>query len=428
MGDGPLRAGFERLARRLDLDDCVRVTGRVTPPEVLDLLARSDVYVAPAVLESFGLAALEARGVGLPVVGLLGTGLADFIEDGVDGLLCAGDTDLADRLVELVRRRRPASTHLRAQPHRGARHVVDALAGPARGDLRPRPRAPARGGDGVMTHSGERFTLVSFHAHPDDEALLTGGLLARAAAEGHRVVLVTATAGERGLTGEEDRKRLADVRMAELAASAELLGCARVLGLAYADSGLHPDPDEPAAFANQDPAQCAAVLAEVLREEGADVLTVYDANGGYGHPDHVQVHRVGVLAARLAGTPVVLEATVPGRVFAGVLRCSRSSGTRSAAPPRWAPPRSSRTRVRSPTGCACAATRFGASAPRWPPTGRSDEAVKQRRAMDRFVGLPLPVFWLVFGREWYVEHGRRAPDRLDDVFASVRGSSVRTSR
>ena len=48
--------------------------------------------------------------------------------------------------------------------------------------------------------------------------------------------------------------------------------------------------------------------------------------------------------------------------------------------------------------------------------------------MDRFVGLPLPVFWLVFGREWYVEHGRRAPDRLDDVFASVRGSSVRTSR
>ncbi len=117
-----------------------------------------------------------------------------------------------------------------------------------------------------------------------------------------------------------DRKRLADVRMAELAASAELLGCARVLGLAYADSGLHPDPDEPAAFANQDPAQCAAVLAEVLREEGADVLTVYDANGGYGHPDHVQVHRVGVLAARLAGTPVVLEATVPGRLFAGVLR------------------------------------------------------------------------------------------------------------
>ena len=120
VGDGPLRAGFERLARRLDLDDCVSVTGRVTPAEVLDLLARSDVYVAPAVLESFGLAALEARGVGLPVVGLLGTGLADFIEDGVDGLLCAGDTDMADRLVELVddvALRRRISEHNRTVEH-----------------------------------------------------------------------------------------------------------------------------------------------------------------------------------------------------------------------------------------------------------------------------------------------------------------------
>jgi hypothetical protein len=52
----------------------------------------------------------------------------------------------------------------------------------------------------------------------------------------------------------------------------------------------------------------------------------------------------------------------------------------------------------------------------------------ERRSMDRFVRLPLPIFWLVFGREWFVENGRRAPDRLDDVFASVRGSSMRTSR
>ena len=279
-----------------------------------------------------------------------------------------------------------------------------------------------------MTHSGERFTLVSFHAHPDDEALLTGGLLARAAAEGHRVVLVTATAGERGLTGEEDRKRLADVRMAELAASAELLGCARVLGLAYADSGLHPDPDEPAAFANQDPAQCAAVLAEVLREEGADVLTVYDANGGYGHPDHVQVHRVGVLAARLAGTPVVLEATVPGRLFAGVLGALAFLGhpLGGSAPLGtgrvFAHPRTITHRVRV-RGAALRRKRGAMAA-----HGSQRRGGDERRAMDRFVRLPLPLFWLVFGREWYVEHGRPAPDRLDDVFATVRGSSVRTSR
>src|SRR4029079_15227064 len=79
VGDGPLRQGVERLARRMDLAHCIRVTGRLAPGHVLDELARSDVYVAPAVLESFGLAALEARGVGLPVVGRQGRGLACVI-------------------------------------------------------------------------------------------------------------------------------------------------------------------------------------------------------------------------------------------------------------------------------------------------------------------------------------------------------------
>jgi glycosyltransferase involved in cell wall biosynthesis len=120
VGDGPLRAGLERLAGRLRMDDSFRVTGRVARAQVLDELARSDVYVAPAVLESFGLAALEARGVGLPVVGRLGTGLADFIEQGVDGLLCASDTDMANALVTLVDDavlRRRISEHNRTVEH-----------------------------------------------------------------------------------------------------------------------------------------------------------------------------------------------------------------------------------------------------------------------------------------------------------------------
>src|SRR5205823_5577774 len=99
-----------------------------------------------------------------------------------------------------------------------------------------------------------------------------------------------------------------------------VLGCARVVALGYGDSGLHADPADASSFASQDVAECAAALVEVLREEHADALTIYDANGGYGHPDHVQVHRVGALAAELAGTPVVLEATVPGRLFDRVLR------------------------------------------------------------------------------------------------------------
>jgi LmbE family N-acetylglucosaminyl deacetylase len=151
------------------------------------------------------------------------------------------------------------------------------------------------------------FTLVSFHAHPDDEALLTGGTLARAAAAGHRVVLVTATGGEAGLAdATPEPAELGRRRRAELAASARALGVARLVQLGYADSGHEPGP---ATFASVSPDEPAARLAHVLREEGAQVLTSYDRAGGYGHPDHVQVHRVGALAAAAAGTPVLLEAT-----------------------------------------------------------------------------------------------------------------------
>jgi glycosyltransferase involved in cell wall biosynthesis len=120
VGDGPLRDGVERLARRMDLGHCIRVTGRLAPARVLDELARSDVYVAPATLESFGLAALEARGVGLPVVGRQGTGLADFIDDGRSGLLCANDTEMTAALVSLVddvTLRRRMSEHNRTVEH-----------------------------------------------------------------------------------------------------------------------------------------------------------------------------------------------------------------------------------------------------------------------------------------------------------------------
>ena len=87
-----------------------------------------------------------------------------------------------------------------------------------------------------------------------------------------------------------------------------------------------------------------------MREEHADVLTVYDPNGGYGHPDHRQVHRVGTLAARLAGTPVVLEATVPAGTFRAVLRLLRVFGHVLGSQPRWATARCSATADGSPTG------------------------------------------------------------------------------
>ncbi len=159
------------------------------------------------------------------------------------------------------------------------------------------------------------YTLVTFHAHPDDEAIATGGTMARAKAEGHRVVLVLATRGE---LGEHDPQLLqpgetiTDRRVAEVHAAASVLGVDRVVFLGYHDSGMAGEAtnDAPAAFARASIEEAAERLARVLREERADVLTVYDDHGTYGHPDHIQVHRVGTRAAQLAATPRLLEATM----------------------------------------------------------------------------------------------------------------------
>jgi LmbE family N-acetylglucosaminyl deacetylase len=159
------------------------------------------------------------------------------------------------------------------------------------------------------------YTLVTFHAHPDDETIATGGVMARAAAAGHRVVLVVATRGELGEVDDgvlEEGEELGERRVAETAHAGEILGVERVEFLGYRDSGMMGEAtnDEPGCFWQADVEEAAERLAAILRDEDAEVLTVYDDHGGYGHPDHIQVHRVGVRAAELAGTPVVYEATM----------------------------------------------------------------------------------------------------------------------
>ncbi len=185
-----------------------------------------------------------------------------------------------------------------------------------------------------------RHTIVCFHAHPDDEALLMGGTMARLSAEGHRVVLVTATAGEAGLASSQlaAQQPLGERRSEELAASADALGCARTVMLGFADSGMADHPNNSVQAFAQTPVSTAAVgLARLLRDEAAAVLTIYDPVGGYGHPDHVQVHRVGRHAAELAGTPVVLEATVDRRVLQHALRAVRpfTRGSADLKPARF---------------------------------------------------------------------------------------------
>lgn len=156
--------------------------------------------------------------------------------------------------------------------------------------------------------------LLCFHAHPDDEVFLTGGVMRLAADAGHRVVLVVATDGARGEYPDgllAPGESLAARRAKELEHSARTLGVSRVVALGYGDSGMAGTSGnhDPAAFANADPAEVGSRLAAVIEQERADVITIYDAHGGYGHPDHIQVHRAGVHAERSTGHDAVYEAS-----------------------------------------------------------------------------------------------------------------------
>jgi len=145
--------------------------------------------------------------------------------------------------------------------------------------------------------------LLAFHAHPDDEATSTGGVLARYSDAGEHVVVVTATDGAEGEVHnydnpEEIRTRLAPIRAEEMAASAAILGISQHHFLGYRDSGMmgsepnqHPDCSWQADFN-----EATARLIRLIRLHQPEVMTIYDPFGGYGHPDHIQVHRVGLAA------------------------------------------------------------------------------------------------------------------------------------
>ena len=136
----------------------------------------------------------------------------------------------------------------------------------------------------------------------------------KAADDGHRVVLVVATRGEHGEVEDGflgEGERLWQRRVIETHAAAEILGAGRTEFLGYVDSGMMGEPlnELPGSFWTAPIEEAAERLAAILREEDADVLTIYDDFGNYGHPDHIQVHRVGVRAAELAGTERVYQLT-----------------------------------------------------------------------------------------------------------------------
>jgi len=249
-------------------------------------------------------------------------------------------------------------------------------------------------------------TIVAFHAHPDDEVLLTGGTIARLAAAGHRVIIVVATDGE-VWPGPVPGRRLEELR-----ASAAILGADQAVHLGYADSGhgaiLFDDPPDRTRFVRADIGEAAGKLAALLAEVHADLLLSYDPRGVNGHRDHVRVHEVGARAAGLAGVRVV-EATVP-----------RELGVRLARPLLWlrlvkgyrfdeirgyGTPRTSIThrvdvrrhvaKKRAALAAHCVVT-----------SGRS----RGGRMLRLLVRSPLPVFRIAMGTEWFAEPGGRTGD------------------
>ena len=149
-------------------------------------------------------------------------------------------------------------------------------------------------------------TLVCFHAHPDDEAIATAGLMMGAFDAGHRVVLVVATRGEGGLVPDDlaAGESLADRRTEEQEHAAAMLGVHRLEWLEYGDSGMAGDAanDDPDCFWQADVDDAADRLATLLKDEDIDVLTIYDDHGGYDHPDHVRVWEITDPAITPPGT------------------------------------------------------------------------------------------------------------------------------
>ncbi len=141
-------------------------------------------------------------------------------------------------------------------------------------------------------------TLLLVHAHPDDEAISTGGVMMKARADGHRVVLVTATRGEVGEIHNMDEKatrpHLGEVRTRELEEAARILGVNRSVFLGYRDSGMvgTADNENPESFHKAPLDEAAGRLETILREERPEVVVTYAEDGTYGHPDHIKAHEV----------------------------------------------------------------------------------------------------------------------------------------
>jgi LmbE family N-acetylglucosaminyl deacetylase len=244
---------------------------------------------------------------------------------------------------------------------------------------------------------------VCVHAHPDDEALFTAGIMARYASEGVRSVLVTCTDGSLGFDSSgvgprdpgHERTAVAALRRGELERSATLLGVDRLETLGYLDSGMAgwPENHEEGAFIRQPLDVVAARIAEVLDEERPQVVVTYDANGFYGHPDHVFTHQATMAAVEAtAAVERVYFPAIPESMLTAFLDLAKGAGMvlpEWLEAPDWGTPDEL---VQTEVDCA--------------PWVRVKHAALAAHASQvdnaDLVGMPEDVFDVVFGTERFV--------------------------
>jgi LmbE family N-acetylglucosaminyl deacetylase len=261
--------------------------------------------------------------------------------------------------------------------------------------------------------------MVCFHAHPDDECIATGGVMRKAFEEGHRVVLVVATRGEHGEVPDgflADGEQLWERRVAETLASAEILGAHRTEFLGYQDSGMigTPTNDAPGSFWTAPVAEAAEKLAAILADERADVLLCYDDNGGYGHPDHIQVHRVGMRAAELAGTPRVYQNTMNRD---HLLRGMGDFAEQAAAAGIEMPDIDGAEDFGKPESVITAAVDVTPYLERKRAAMRAHAS--QISEQSFFLSMPQQVFEYAFGTEWFIRDGQGPGITETDLLAGL---------
>ena len=267
------------------------------------------------------------------------------------------------------------------------------------------------------------LTLMAVHAHPDDEASTTGGVLAKYAAEGVQVVLVTCTNGEMGdapdgtKPGESahDEAALVALRRTELEESCRILGVSHLELLGYRDSGMMgwPTNDAPGSFWRMPVDVAAAPLAQLMQRYRPQVVITYDDYGFYGHPDHIQTHRITVAALDSTG--------LRAKFYCPAVRRSRLADFRERmVQAGLEPPETDEERFGSPdedvtTSIDCRAQAAKKLAALGAHASQQDNIFFLRFSLDDFTEM--------FGTEEFIRlrDPTGAPTPEDDLFWGVRG-------